>query len=124
MVFATFKGERDGAFGLHAPQRFSGDEWLAFSGICGHQHVPENIHWDPGLLPIGRLSALMGITQEEETFFMALSDAEQRDLLGTLKAISATTDRDVVGTLAAIRNTQDRIETLLRELVSVLTADE
>lgn len=31
-----------------APQRMSFDEWNAFGGVCGHQHVPENDHWDPG----------------------------------------------------------------------------
>jgi hypothetical protein len=31
-----------------APQRMSHQEWMKFSGICGHQHVPENSHWDPG----------------------------------------------------------------------------
>ena len=31
------------------------DEWNDFDGWCGHQHVPENEHWDPGKLDIGRL---------------------------------------------------------------------
>jgi hypothetical protein len=31
------------------------DEWNNFDGWCGHQHVPENEHWDPGKLDIGRL---------------------------------------------------------------------
>jgi len=29
-------------------QRFDGETWEKFSGWCGHQHVPENDHWDPG----------------------------------------------------------------------------
>lgn len=36
------------SFGLHAAQRMSNDEWLAFAGVCGHQHVPESDHGDPG----------------------------------------------------------------------------
>jgi hypothetical protein len=36
-------------------QRLSFAEWVNFSGICGHQHVPENDHSDPGLFPIQRL---------------------------------------------------------------------
>src|SRR5690349_1713999 len=28
--------------------RFTFDEWDKFKGICGHQHVPENSHGDPG----------------------------------------------------------------------------
>lgn len=35
--------------------RMSGSEWLAFNGVCGHQHVPENTHWDPGALAWGNL---------------------------------------------------------------------
>lgn len=27
-------------------------QWLAYKGHCGHQHVPENFHWDPGLFRI------------------------------------------------------------------------
>lgn len=29
-------------------QRFSFAKWRAFAGVCGHQHVPENVHGDPG----------------------------------------------------------------------------
>jgi hypothetical protein len=28
------------------------DAWNAFTGHCGHQHVPENDHGDPGAFPI------------------------------------------------------------------------
>jgi hypothetical protein len=34
-------------------------EWEAFKGICGHQHVPENDHGDPGNFPIKRLIELV-----------------------------------------------------------------
>jgi hypothetical protein len=30
--------------------RFSGTAWDRFRGHCGHQHVPENVHGDPGSL--------------------------------------------------------------------------
>ncbi len=30
--------------------RMTGSEWNAFKGVCGHQHVPENDHGDPGSL--------------------------------------------------------------------------
>lgn len=32
--------------------RMTSYEWLKFKGICGHQHVPENIHIDPGAIDI------------------------------------------------------------------------
>lgn len=53
LYFASFLG--DGSYGEGAPQRFGGQEWLDFTGICGHQHVPENDHWDPGDFPVDRL---------------------------------------------------------------------
>lgn len=31
-------------------QRFTFARWRAFYGWCGHQHVPENVHGDPGAL--------------------------------------------------------------------------
>lgn len=30
--------------------RMSQSEWDKYNGVCGHQHVPENTHWDPGAL--------------------------------------------------------------------------
>lgn len=36
-------------------QRLSGPEWIRLSGWCGHQHVPENDHTDPGAIKIAGL---------------------------------------------------------------------
>ena len=35
--------------------RFTGREWLDFDGVCGHLHVPENDHQDPGDIPVGEI---------------------------------------------------------------------
>ncbi|MFF8485147.1 peptidoglycan-binding protein [Streptomyces antibioticus] len=35
--------------------RMSFAEWNAFRGVCGHMHVPENSHGDPGALDFDRL---------------------------------------------------------------------
>jgi hypothetical protein len=37
--------------------RLTGSEWLAFYGWCGHQHVPENSHGDPGNLRMDKILA-------------------------------------------------------------------
>ncbi|MCR8574663.1 peptidoglycan-binding protein [Streptomyces sp. Isolate_219] len=37
--------------------RMSGAKWEAYSGHCGHQHVPENDHGDPGSLPMAAILA-------------------------------------------------------------------
>jgi hypothetical protein len=30
--------------------RMKAGEWDSFGGVCAHQHVPENTHWDTGAL--------------------------------------------------------------------------
>lgn len=42
--------------------RMTNSEWLAFKGHCGHQHVPENDHGDPGRFPIDAVLAAAGGT--------------------------------------------------------------
>ncbi|MFD5217456.1 hypothetical protein ACFWMH_07285 [Streptomyces tendae] len=37
--------------------RMPGAKWSSFRGHCGHQHVPENDHGDPGLLPMAAILA-------------------------------------------------------------------
>lgn len=59
-----------------SPARMSFSSWTAFKGICGHQHVPENDHGDPGSLPFAKLIALAkGDTIPEEDD-VPLTDAE------------------------------------------------
>lgn len=49
------------------PARMSHDQWRAFKGWCGHQHVPENDHGDPGAMDFARVIALAkGATASEE----------------------------------------------------------
>jgi hypothetical protein len=37
--------------------RMSGSTWNGFTGHCGHQHVPENDHGDPGAFPMAAILA-------------------------------------------------------------------
>lgn len=37
--------------------RMTGDQWRKYVGVCGHQHVPENTHGDPGDIDIIKLLA-------------------------------------------------------------------
>ncbi|MFH8804765.1 hypothetical protein ACH4F6_35265 [Streptomyces sp. NPDC017936] len=39
-------------------QRMSGARWNDFRGVCGHMHVPENEHGDPGAIDFERLMQL------------------------------------------------------------------
>jgi hypothetical protein len=58
-TFPTFYGE-DAGFTLASPsarQRMSPAQWDGFNGQCGHQHAPENSHWDPGKLNVAKITA-------------------------------------------------------------------
>ncbi|MEU7377615.1 hypothetical protein [Streptomyces albidoflavus] len=47
--------------------RMTGARWSSFKGHCGHQHVPENDHGDPGAFPMAAiLDAAKGGTPEKE----------------------------------------------------------
>jgi hypothetical protein len=52
----TFYGQE--ASGLHGVARMTNDQWNQFDSWCGHQHVPENTHWDPGKLNIDLLTRI------------------------------------------------------------------
>lgn len=55
-IYKSFKGEGDGILAsASSSNRMSDDEWLSFNGICGHQHVPNNDHWDPGRLDFAKI---------------------------------------------------------------------
>lgn len=51
-----FFDEQQG-YGTGAPSRMSFQTWRTYNAWCGHQHVPENKHWDPGLINIAPLLA-------------------------------------------------------------------
>jgi hypothetical protein len=38
-----------------SPARMTQAQWRAFTGWCGHQHVPENDHGDPGSMDFARV---------------------------------------------------------------------
>jgi len=87
LTFADFRPHPASA-GVNAQQRFTGQEWMDFTGICGHQHVPENDHGDPGDLPVDRLRNHM----EEEVMSPELTSQLQL-LLATTQATNAALAR-------------------------------
>ncbi|MDR3079459.1 MAG: peptidoglycan-binding protein [Streptomyces sp.] len=46
-----------GSYGSGNGVRMSNAAWNGFRGHCGHQHVPENLHGDPGAFPIATILA-------------------------------------------------------------------
>lgn len=56
------------SYGSSGGQRMTFAQWRAFYGWCGHQHVPENDHGDPGALDFASILALAkGATSTPET---------------------------------------------------------
>jgi hypothetical protein len=52
----------------NSPVRMTSAQWEGFKGHCGHQHVPENDHGDPGAFPIAAiLSAAKGTDNTGDT---------------------------------------------------------
>lgn len=49
---------------VDSPIRFTHGFWNQYNGWCGHQHVPENDHWDPGACPITALLTRQAPTPE------------------------------------------------------------
>ncbi len=48
-------GAIPGSASPDAPQRMTEAQWRTFRGVCGHRHVPNNEHWDPGALDLDRI---------------------------------------------------------------------
>jgi hypothetical protein len=55
-------------------QRMTGAQWDAFRGVCGHMHVPENVHGDPGAIDFTKLIALTKGPSVPEEDDMQLGD--------------------------------------------------
>ncbi|MEU9405025.1 hypothetical protein AB0E08_04855 [Streptomyces sp. NPDC048281] len=70
------------SYGASNGVRMSAAKWTGFTGHCGHQHVPENLHGDPGLLPIAAIltAAKGGATTpstEETTVSLSTDDVRK-----------------------------------------------
>lgn len=48
--------------------RMSGLDWDNFSGWCGHQHVPENTHTDPGAIDIAYLLGSPPVITDDDAY--------------------------------------------------------
>ena len=114
LTFARFIAH-PASFGEAASQRFSGGEWLAFSGICGHQHVPENDHGDPGDLPVDRIRAMF--TQEDD---MSPELATQlQKLLAVSNATNSAMERVEISVRDETGGLGVQIEALRREVAAL-----
>ena len=63
-------------------QRMTFAGWRSFSGICGHQHVPENDHRDPGALNAGRVLMFARANPQEDD--VAMTPTERAALIADI----------------------------------------
>jgi hypothetical protein len=76
----TFKAY-PGSYGASAV-RMTAAKWESFTGHCGHQHVPENDHGDPGAFPMGAiLNAAKGGTTPAQEDDMPTADEVAKAVL-------------------------------------------
>jgi hypothetical protein len=82
--------------------RMSFAQWRGFYGHCGHQHVPENTHGDPGNFPIQRAldkaAALVAgktssgtttpVSVPQEDDIMAITDADAQKIANALASLA------------------------------------
>ena len=82
-----------GSYG-NSSVRMTDAQWNAFSGHCGHQHVPENDHGDPGAFPMAAiLTAAKNGTPEEDD--VALTN-DEINKVATASAV-ATVNKLIAG---------------------------
>jgi len=76
-----------------SPARMTFAQWEAFKGVCGHEHVPENDHGDPGSLPFTKLIALAkGTTPPQEDDVALTTDDINKVADAVFKKILKTDD--------------------------------
>jgi hypothetical protein len=76
-----------------SPVRMSMSAWRSFTGWCGHQHVPENDHGDPGSLNFARVIQLAkGEPTTEEDPLAGLSKQDIFDAVWKTDAIAGPED--------------------------------
>lgn len=93
----TFKAY-PASYGTNNGVRMSASKWNSFTGHCGHQHVPENLHGDPGSFPMAAiLTAAKGGTANEEDPAVSDTDAHVASLYTNLMTIGSLTETDAKG---------------------------
>lgn len=84
-------------YGKNGKVRFDAQRFLAFRGICGHSHVPENTHWDPGQLNHQLVTQLLTASSggEDDMYFEKYADPEtKREWVATVKRDGKVTVRE------------------------------
>lgn len=105
--------------------RLSPTQWANYSGHCGHMHVPENSHGDPGWpFPIKEIlaggstgGAEQELTADEWKRLETLIDTKMREGVRYVDH----GDGDVVGASNHLKSVRDDIAALKTEIVAIRT---
>lgn len=106
-----FLGQGDGLLATeHAKQRMTFPQWNGFDAVCGHQHAPENTHWDPGRLNVAAALATAiettgHETNPEESLRM---DAEVKQAFAAIRAELDTIKAQMDRKPAVVRSKKDK----------------
>lgn len=105
-----FLGQGDGLLTTEtAKQRMSFTQWYRFRAICGHQHAPENTHWDPGRLDVAHIIATAKGTLPTPPNTKELRmDAEAKAAFAALNKRLDALDAKVDTRAVALRDKRDR----------------
>jgi hypothetical protein len=105
----TFGGNEQ--YGLDNRYELSNSAWESYRGWLGHQHVPENSHWDPGEIDIDNLLALEDDMPTVDEIVQALADPD-----GPFMTRVATHTKNRV--LEALANAESEQATLARQQIA------
>jgi hypothetical protein len=72
--------------------RMTNAQWTNFEGVCGHLHVPENLHGDPGSIDFPKLIALAKGGTIEEDPMAGITKADIYDAVWKTDAVAAPKD--------------------------------
>ncbi|WP_460071062.1 hypothetical protein [Streptomyces sp. YKOK-I1] len=103
------------SYGSGGGQRMTFAEWNAFKGVCGHMHVPENVHGDPGAIDFNRLIALAKGTDIEEDPMAGMTAQDIYNAVWKTDAMAAPTDAPDIKTnptwqaASVLRDIQTRV---------------
>lgn len=118
----TFKPYPD-SYGESNGVRMSGARWMDFKGHCGHQHVPENDHGDPGSFPMAKiLEVAKGGTITGGTD-VALTDADAKKVWSWdgIKAPLNDPDNPTWAPSSYLRNIYLGVQDARREISALAT---
>lgn len=93
--------------------RMSFAMWRAFKGVCGHLHVPENTHGDPGDFPIQDLLERAGdeVALTEKQTVDAVEKALRRNI--AINTNGATPTVETISVADGLRMTDEKLDALL-----------